>query len=188
MTDPGHDDKAAIVSKARLEFLVDGIFAIAMTILVLELKVPDLEDRHSTSELARGVLRRAPGFASYLLSFLMLGMFWTRHNTWFRHVQRITKSVLALQLAQLAVAAFFPFCAALFGKYTTNPLSIVVYLGCITVYFWAEAVLWILAGRAGALAPTTDDALYPRIRRRQLVASLTLSFLFLLYLASALTR
>jgi uncharacterized membrane protein len=188
MADPGYDDRAALVSKTRLDFLFDGIFAIAMTILVLELKVPDLEDRHSTSELARRLLHHAPGFASYLLSFFMLGMFWASHNKWYRHIQRITKGVLALQLFQLAIAAFFPFCAALFGKYPTNLLSVVVYLGCVTTWFWTGALVWILAQRAGALAPTADGALYRRIRRGQLAGSLVTTFMFLLYLVMALTR
>jgi uncharacterized membrane protein len=131
MSDATHDVQRMLVSKDRLEFVVDGIFAIAMTLLVLDLKVPELADRHSTSELAHGLLHLASGFVSYLLSFFMLGMFWTTHNVWYRHLERITRGVLALQLFQMAVAAFFPFCAALFGRYPTNALAVVVYLGCV---------------------------------------------------------
>src|SRR5215470_10608372 len=87
-----------VISRSRLEMLVDGIFAIAMTILVLELKVPELTDRRSVWELARAIGRQAPTFLSYLLSFFVLGMFWYRHNMGFRHYRVITAKMLALHL------------------------------------------------------------------------------------------
>ncbi len=176
------------VNKARLEFLCDGIFAIAMTLLVLELKVPELVDRHSVPELAGALRRDLPGFVSYLLSFFVLGIFWTAHNQWYRHVQRVTKPVVVLQLVQLAVAAFFPFCAALVGRYATNPLSMVVYLGCATSYLWAGSLLWLLSRRSGALTTPSDPGLYPRIQRRLLVGSCAATLMFLIYLAEALMR
>ena len=183
MADPGSDARE-VVSKARLEFLCDGIFAIAMTILVLELKVPDLQDRHSVAELARGLLGHASTFVSYLLSFLMLGMFWTRHNAWYRQIEKMTKGVLAVQLFQLAVAAFFPFCAALLGRYPTNPLSMSIYLGCVATYLWSGAFLWIVARRAGALEMPPD---YRRNLKAQLVANSAITLLLLFYLVRAVT-
>ena len=60
----------SIISRNRLEMLCDGIFAIAMTILVLELKVPELVDRHSAAELAQSLERNRATFISYLLGFL----------------------------------------------------------------------------------------------------------------------
>ncbi len=181
MRKPAPDKRWSEVAKGRLEFLFDGIFAIAMTLLVLELKVPELADRHSTAELLAGLKRHAPTFVSYLLSFFMLGMFWTSHNVWFRHLQRITGGILALQLAQMAFAAFFPFCAALLGRYPTNPLTMVVYTGCIAAYFWAATFQWLVARRAGVLAPPPDMSLYPRILRGLLTGSITTTLIGLAY-------
>src|SRR5947209_4051234 len=128
MEEHSADSPHSVISKSRLEFLFDGIFAIAMTILVLELKVPELTERNSVGELARTLSHHVAIFGSYLLSFAVLGMFWYRHNQFYRHLKYITKGGLALHLLQLAMAAFFPFCAALLGRYPTNALSQVFYI------------------------------------------------------------
>ena len=188
MKKPALDRSWSEVGKGRLEFLFDGVFAIAMTLLVLELKIPELADRHSTSELLAGLGHHAPTFVSYLLSFFMLGMFWASHNIWYRHLQRITYGIFAFSLIQMALAAFFPFCAALLGKYPTNPLTIVIYTGCVAGYLWAATLQWAVARRAGALAPPPDPALYARIRKTQLASSLGTTFLCLVYALRALAK
>ena len=181
--DEPHGQPAAI-SKSRLEMLFDGVFAIAMTILVLELKVPELVAERSVQELARGLAHQGSTFLSYLLSFFVLGMLWFRHNTQFRHFHKIPGGLLALHYVQLAAAASFPFCAALFGHYPFNPLSIVVYLGCILVYAWASFTGWIVARRSGALSPDMSDAVYRRVRKRGLMSCVFISTLFAMYLTN----
>src|SRR6185436_12762553 len=98
-----------VVSKSRLEFLFDGVFAIAMTLLVLELKVPELVDRLSIVELARGLAHEASTLVSYLISFVVLGVFWYRHNHQYHSFHAISRGMLVLHFVQLAAAAFFPF-------------------------------------------------------------------------------
>ncbi len=184
----GHalDSSSSVVSKSRLEFLVDGIFAIAMTILVLDLKVPELADGHSVAELARGLGLHASTFFSYLLSFFMLGMMWYRHNQHYRHLQRITGGMLVLHLVQLAMAAFFPFCAALFGRYPINHLSMVLYTGCILVYQSAAIVEWRVALRARAVTPQLSQADRARYGKRHVRAIVLLSFVFLYSLVTSI--
>ena len=145
MTTEEHPVVVPVISRNRLEMLVDGVFAFAMTIPVLELKVPELTDGRSVTELARSIGRQAPTFVSYLLSFFVLGMFWYRHNTQYRHYRVISARMLALHLVTLAAAAFFPFCAALIGRYVQNPLALAVYLACIVVYAWTTCATWIVA-------------------------------------------
>jgi uncharacterized membrane protein len=173
-----HDSSPSVISKGRLEFLFDGIFAIAMTILVLELKVPELVDRRSMGELAHELAHHAPTFVSYLLSFVMLGVFWYRHNHQYHHFHKITEGMLVLHFVQLAAAAFFPFCAALVGRYHSNLLSIVIYLGCVLVYTWAMFANWIMARKSGALGAEVTAADYLRIRSKGLRGCLIISILF----------
>jgi uncharacterized membrane protein len=142
MADAENSTRTMTVEKSRLEFLFDGVFAIAMTILVLDLRVPDVSHGDSVVVLGRALRNHAATFGSYLLSFFMLGILWYRHNQLCRHLQWITAPVFGLHLIQLAAAATFPFCAALLGKHLTNPLALVTYSGCIMVYQWAG--LWIL--------------------------------------------
>ncbi len=181
MTD---NSPSSVISKSRLEMLVDGIFAIAMTILVLELKVPELHDRRSTHELMLALARQLPTFGSYLLSFLVLGAFWYRQNQQYRHYRVITKGMLVLYFVQLAAAAAFPFCAALLGRYPTNRVTIVVYYGCVILYGWGTAITWIVAHRTGSMSPELTNELYLRVRKRGLGFSVVLTALFLAYLAN----
>ncbi|HLX12289.1 MAG TPA: TMEM175 family protein [Bacteroidota bacterium] len=177
---------ATAISKARLEFLYDGIFAIAMTILVLELKVPDLQDHRSIGELLGALRHQGSTFFSYGLSLTMLGMFWYRHNRQYGHFRFITRSMLVLQLLQLGFAAFFPFCAALWGRYPTNNLSTLLYIGCIMAHQWCSLAQWAAANRAGAIEGDSVDATYKAIRKRNLVGSIILTAFFAYYLVQVL--
>jgi uncharacterized protein (TIGR02246 family) len=175
------------ISRSRLEMLVDGIFAIAMAILVLDLKVPEIADRRSVSELARSLVGQAPTFLSYLLSFFVLGVFWYRHNQQYRHYRSITRGMLALHFVQLAAAASFPFCAALVGRDGINPLATVIYLACIVVYAWTAAVTWIVAKRSGAMSAELTDTAYLRSRKRKITTSLAISALLLVNVGRAIS-
>lgn len=162
------DAPTSAISRSRVEFLFDGVFAIAMTILVLELRVPELVNHRSSAELARGLSQYASTFGSYLLSFFVLGSFWYRHNHHYRYFQTITVPILVLHFVQLAAAAFFPFCAALFGRYPFNPLSAVIYIGCVLTFQVATVLAWVVGRRVGALTADLTDATFQRTLRRNL--------------------
>jgi uncharacterized membrane protein len=183
---PAHEPGRFTISRNRLEFLFDGIFAIAMTILVLELKVPELADGRSFAEMGRALAHDAPTFGSYLLSFLMLGVMWYRHNQMYRHLRFVTNGMFALHLIMLAMAAFFPFCAALLGRYPTNPFSSAIYLGCLGVYLWGALLAWIVARRVGAIEERFGLPDYFRYRRRAVVGCFAVTLLFVLRLAALL--
>jgi uncharacterized membrane protein len=116
----------------------------------------------------------------------MLGILWFYHNRYYRYFQRITKSIFFLTLAQLAAAAFFPFCAALFGKYPINRLSIVIYLGCVLVYFWSGLIQLTLAKRQSVLTPKLSPVIYGRLRKGSTIGSIVCTFMFLAYLSNLL--
>jgi uncharacterized membrane protein len=175
----------SLISRNRLEFLFDGVFAISMTILVLELKVPELSNRRSVAEMGENLLHYGHSFLSYILSFIMLGILWYNHNNYYQYLQQITKSIFSFTLLQLAAAAFFPFCAALFGRYPINHLSIVIYLGCIMVYLWSCLIQWFLAKRQSVLVPQLTSATYIQIRKGNMIGSIITTAMFLLYLSTA---
>jgi len=185
MTAEEQRTNVSLISRSRLEMLVDGVFAIAMTILVLELKVPEVADRRSIAELTQALAKQAPTFLSYLLSFLVLGAFWYRHNRQFRHYRTITLPILTLHFIQLAAAAFFPFCAALFGRYVANPLALVIYLGCVVAYAWSATATWIIARRSGSSNSDLSEQTYLRERKRGIVSSVVVSALLVVNLARA---
>lgn len=176
-----HAPESAI-SRSRVEFLFDGVFAIAITILVLELRVPELRDVHSSVELAHGLRQYASTFASYLLSFFVLGSFWYRHNAHYRYYRIITPAILVLHFVQLAAAAFFPFCAALFGRYPFNPLAASIYVGCVLVYLCAALASLVIGHRAGAMSVELADDVYRRLVRRMMRPVVLALALFVFYL------
>jgi uncharacterized membrane protein len=140
------------------------------------------------AELGRALAHHASTFASYLLSFGMLGMLWYHNNQHYRYLERITGGMLALHFVQLSMAAFFPFCAALMGRYPVNPLTLVVYIGCIMVYMWAAMMQWLLAKKSGAFGRDVTQALYRRYRKRNAVSSIMISSFFIMYLFLALKQ
>jgi len=97
---------------SRLEAFSDGVFAIAATLLVLELRVPS-----DTTALGDALLRLWPAYAAYLVSFLTIGIIWVNHHTLLEHCRRVDRRFLYLNLMLLIAVGIVPFPTALVGQY-----------------------------------------------------------------------
>ena len=97
---------------ARLEAFSDGVFAIAGTLLVLELRVPEHGD-----DLVRGLLDLWPAYVVYLVSFMTIGIIWVNHHTLLEHCRRADRRFLYLNLLLLIAVGIVPFPTALVGRY-----------------------------------------------------------------------
>ncbi|MFE0107399.1 TMEM175 family protein [Streptomyces sp. NPDC059009] len=121
----------------------DGIYAIAMTLLVLDVKVPDGLD---TSGFRRALARLWPQVAAYVFSFYILATFWRDHRRLFLRVRRVDATLLRLTLASLGAIALLPFPTALLAEYRTQPLAVALYAAVITctvaLHLAIAAVLW----------------------------------------------
>jgi len=117
----------------RIEAFSDGVFAIVVTLLVLELKVPLLLDSHSVSELGLRLLGLAPKFLSWLISFIIVCKFWLNHN----HVLGLTRhanyAMVWLNSLFLMGQSFIPFPTALMGEHATNPLAVSFFGGVMAI-------------------------------------------------------
>ncbi|MBK9522969.1 MAG: DUF1211 domain-containing protein [Rhodocyclaceae bacterium] len=129
------------MGRARIETLVDGIFAIAMTILVLEVKVPELADKRSVDELIQALGHHGYVIGAYFFSFLMLAVFWTWHHRMAEKVRVFDKALLMCTVVFLSLICFFPFAAALFGRYPTNGVALFVYV-MVTGFIIASQTLY----------------------------------------------
>ena len=96
----------------RLEAFSDGVFAIAATLLVLELRVPA-----ESTDLGGALLRLWPAYAAYLVSFLTIGIIWVNHHTLLEHCKRVDRRFLYLNLLLLIAVGIVPFPTALVGQY-----------------------------------------------------------------------
>src|ERR1051325_1886068 len=115
-------------NKARIEALSDGIFAIAMTLLVLEIKVPDLPRHSSASEVWRGIGEHGMIFFSFFITFLLSGLFWFWHHVSFHYIRRVDGVILAINLVFLMFVSLLPFSTALLGSFTLGqPVSLAFY-------------------------------------------------------------
>ncbi len=117
------------MNKARLEALSDGVFAIAMTLLVIEVHVPDIVDgEYSVLGLWNGLLHLFPSIASYIISFTVLAMYWTSHHALFHFFAKtVNRPLVQLNMLYLMLLAFLPFSTALLGTYHTNVLALWFY-------------------------------------------------------------
>ncbi len=104
---------------ARTVALSDGVFAIALTLLVLNITVPLLAPSQH-GKLGAGLLDRQGEFESYALSFAVIALMWVRHHALFRVLIRIDTTVTFLNLAYLGSVAFLPYPTRVLGRYATS--------------------------------------------------------------------
>jgi uncharacterized membrane protein len=131
MENRGSSDSPASegLGKQRLEALMDGIFAIAMTLLVLDVKLPATPKSADITELTRVLLELWPRFLVFFASFVILGVLWIGQIGYFHFVKRTNRWFLWLSLLFLMFIVFIPFSTDLLGRYPMNAAAIVIY-GC----------------------------------------------------------
>lgn len=140
--------------KARVEALVDGVFAIAMTILVLEVKVPSVADKLSAHELWHALAHDGVVILAYFVSFLALGIFWVWHHKLMEKVAQVDLPMLVCCLIFLALVCFFPFVAALFGRYPLNLTSNIAYVVLLGLILSVQTVFYTLALKRQQISQT----------------------------------
>ena len=114
-----------LVSKHRLEALIDGIFAVAMTLLVIELKVPDRATVASIG-MVQAIVDQFPTFLAWTISFLVLGIFWSAQQRIFHFVRAVDEPLTWLAIGYLALVSLMPFSSALIGQQPTKLSSQIV--------------------------------------------------------------
>jgi uncharacterized membrane protein len=117
------------IGKARIEALADGVFAIALTLLILDVKVPPRAPEDTGDHLLRQLLELWPKFLSFVVSFLIVGVFWVGHHAQLHYVRRADRPFLWMNLVFLLFISVVPFSAALLGEYHEHPVAVAVYCG-----------------------------------------------------------
>ena len=146
------------VETDRVEAFSDGVFAIAITLLVLELKVPPGE-----GTLWHKLLHEWPSFAAYLTSFFIIGIMWVNHHSMFRAIVRVDRPLLFLNLLLLLWTSLLPFPTRLVAEHlgdggTDAAVAEAVYSANLTLAAIAFSLIWLRAVRGGRLlaAPIGD--------------------------------
>lgn len=115
------------MEKTRLEAFSDGVFAIAITLLILDIKVPEV----APNDLGRALLALLPNLATYVFSFAVIGLYWVSHHSALRNVTHVDTSALWLNVVYLLFIGFMPFPTALFARYPFEAWPLVIYGGTL---------------------------------------------------------
>lgn len=110
--------------KSRVETFSDGVFAIIITLLILEIKVPHIENHESIGDLARSLAALTPKFIAWVISFLTVAVIWVNHHRLFESLKDIDHGIFWLNANLLLWVSFLPFPTALMGEYPHNKLAV----------------------------------------------------------------
>jgi uncharacterized membrane protein len=151
----------------RIVFFSDAVFAIAITILVLDIRLPD---GVSPAELPARVLALGPKYLSYVISFLVLAIYWQAHHRVFRPIRGYDGTLVWLNFLFLMAVAFLPFPTSLLGEYSGEQVSVVIYASNAAVAsLLLSAISWYAAKGHRLVSPELDDE-ESRLRRLQALA------------------
>jgi uncharacterized membrane protein len=140
------------MDKGRFDAFTDGVFAVAITLMVLEIHVPDL--KHGTNAEMREFIGGLGGpLLTYALSFATVGVIWLNHHATFAQIKRVDRTTNALNIVLLAVVCFLPFPTALLSRYGPLPTSTALYGATFTAMSIAYFAVWQYAVRSDPEAP-----------------------------------
>jgi uncharacterized membrane protein len=150
----------------RLEALSDGVFAFAVTVMVLGLHAPPASQVHGEYELQQALLALGPQAATYLLSFLTLGIFWVGQQTQLNALTHSDRDFTWLSLLILAIVALLPFSTDLLAEHITLRTALVGYWLNVLLLGIVLYITWRHARRAGLLREDVSDHAYKVVMRR----------------------
>jgi uncharacterized membrane protein len=154
----------------RLAALSDGIFAVAMTLLVLDLHIPAAAQVHSEGDLLLALGAMGPQWTAYGMSFLTLGIFWAGQQTQLNHIGKGTRDLAWIHLGFLFAITLMPLSTRLLAEFITYRAALAIYWlnifapGMMLYWSWAYAI------RADLIKPETSEEIRNSICRRILIA------------------
>ncbi len=132
-------------SEKRIETLSDGVFAVAMTLLILDIKLPTVPNDISASEFLHMVLALWPKVGVFILSFVILARAWELHRYVFNYLIRYDHTLIYLNMVYLMAIAFLPFSTSLVGEYSIFQISAVIYSTNFLLIAGFKLFIWIYA-------------------------------------------
>jgi uncharacterized membrane protein len=159
----------------RLEALSDGVFAIAITLLILEIRIPETGEGSHVGSLAAALLHIWPSYFAYILSFLMIGIYWANHHYLYKLYRKTDHYFNLLNVFFLMCISFLPFPTALLGRYINNPTeqhtaaSFYAFGLLLPAFSWF--LLWLYASHNYRLIDPNLDPSFVKYLNRQYILS-----------------
>ncbi len=174
----------------RVEAFSDGVFAIAITLLILEIKVPRLHGGNGGANLHTALLHLWPSYFAYVFSFVMIGIYWANHHYIFRLYARTNHYFDLLNVFFLMCISFLPFPTAALAEYINDARNqqnaVAFYALGLLLPALAWWFLWLYARRAGLLDENLDDAFVRFLDRQYWVSIALYSVAFVISLWNAI--
>lgn len=171
-------------SAERLAALSDGLFAVAMTLLVLDLHVPAREAIHSERDLWHALASLSPRLITYFMSFLTLGIFWVGQQAQLNFFARSDRNLAWIHLAFLLLVSLTPFSTGLLAEFITYRIALLEYWLNILLLGALLPASWRYASRAGLVKEDLPAGMHAATQRRILIAQALYAFGALLCVVS----
>jgi uncharacterized membrane protein len=130
------------IGKNRIEALSDGIFAIVMTLLILEIHVPNLPPKAPNVEVAPALIALWPKFASYIVTFVSLGFFWVGHHIMYHAIRRADRTLLWLNIFFFMFVSLLPFSTSVLNAFSEAFIAPLFFGANLAVIGWILFFQW----------------------------------------------
>ncbi len=172
-------------SVERLAALSDGVFAVAMTLLVLDLRAPAIEAVHSERDLWHALAALTPRLLMYVMSFLTLGIFWVGQQTQLNNLARSDRSLSWIHILFLFAVSMTPFSTMLLAEFVNYRTALLVYWANILVLGASLYFSWVCASKTGLIRDDVTPHIASAIKRRIVIAQALYAFGALLCVVSS---
>lgn len=154
----------------RLVFFTDAVFAIALTLLVVEVGVPETVRGASDDPgaLLEALGEKVPLLAAFFLGCFVIGSYWAAHHRFMATLDAVDRGFIGLTVVYLAFVALLPFPTGVLGEFPSNPVSMVVFALNMAAVSSIEAVMLVHARRRGLLRDQLPDDVYSWVLRMEL--------------------
>jgi uncharacterized membrane protein len=170
-SDPDHGAGNAELGLERLVFFSDAVMAIAITLLAIDIKVPELAASVAAAELPAALNALAPRIMSFVVSFTVIGFYWTSHHRYFSYVKKFDYRLQSLNMLFLLFTVCMPFVSGLLGQYVYLPVGVVAYSAAVAAIGLSLALLWWYASHNRRLVDPDLDARTIRLMNVRTLAS-----------------
>ena len=141
----------------RVAFFSDAVFAIAITLLIIDVRVPALPDDATADQLLKALGATVPAVFAYALSFTTIGLYWLSHWRRYRLIARVDERAVGLNLVLLGLVAFIPFPTSVIGEHGDLVPAVVLYAFAQAAAGIAGTITWIDVWRRGLTVPGLSE-------------------------------
>ncbi|MGB3675650.1 MAG: TMEM175 family protein [Candidatus Nanopelagicales bacterium] len=153
----------------RVVFFSDAVFAIALTLMAVDIGIPEIEDPSSPSQLWSAIGQKGTLIAGFAVAFFWVAIYWRANHRFTNALSGMSARYIAVIVVYLGLVALLPFPAGMLGEYWQNPIAIIVFSAYAAMISTMEVVLFVVADRDGMfIAPISR-----KFRQLSILGSLT---------------